>query len=312
MNKPKFTGKIRTDPWESLAKGPREVMASLWDEYLAEALEAPKKSARFRVLRRQIEEAAGYREIFREWNSLNPEHRAAAWQRLVETARLQAQAARELCVRCGECCEKSSPTLLVADLPLLHQEVLTWKEVFALPPGDLGTCREGKPTFLKEERLKIREVPGSRQCWFYQAGQQKCRIYENRPEQCRRQQCWGEPPPEPDSGEFLNRGHLFGKIAEIWDLIAAHQERCNRVKVREALARLAQGEEEAGDVLFDALHFDHHLRQMLLKDWELSPAAAEILLGRSLADFVRGLGFKTTLTPEGVFRVEPGEGSPAR
>ncbi len=312
MNKPKFTGKIRTDPWESLAKGPREVMASLWDEYLTEALEAPKKSARFRTLRRRVEEAAGYKEIFQEWSKLTPEDRAKAWRRLVETARAQAEAARQLCVRCGECCEKSSPTLLVADLPLLHQEVLSWNEVYALPQGDLATSREGKPTPLKEERLKVREAPGSRQCWFYQAAQQKCRIYDQRPEQCRRQQCWGEPPPEPDSVDFLNRGHLFRQVPEIWDLIAAHQERCDRVKVLEALERLAEGDEKAGDVLFEALHFDHHLRQMLLKEWELSPAAAEMLLGRSLADFVRGLGFKATLTREGVFRVEPRENCSVR
>lgn len=307
MSKQKFTGKIRTDPWESLARGPREVMASLWDEYLTEVSDTLKKSARFRVLRRRIEEAAGYKEIFREWNTLTPEERAAAWRRLLETTRLHLQAAREMCLRCGECCEKSSPTLLLADLPLIKKEVLTWNEVYTLPKGDLATSREGKPQPLKEERLKVREVPGSRQCWFYQAAQQKCRIYEERPEQCRRQQCWGEPPPEPGPEDFLNRGHLFGQVPEIWDLIAAHQERCDRVKVREALERLAQGEEESGDVLFEALHFDHHLRQMLLKEWELSSAATEMLLGRSLADFLRDLGFRATLTPEGVFRVEPRE-----
>jgi Fe-S-cluster containining protein len=307
MNKPKFTGKIRTDPWESLARGPREVMASLWDEYLTEILEAPKKSGRFRVLRHQIEETAGYKDIFRDWNSLTPEARAEAWRRLLETARLEVEAARELCVRCGECCEKSSPTLLFSDLPLLIQEVLTWNEVYALPVGDVAASREGAPTLLKEERLKVREVPGSRQCWFYQAAQHKCRIYEQRPEQCRRQQCWGEPPPEPGTDEFLHRGHLFRQVPEIWDLIAAHQERCNRVKVREALERLTQGQEEAGDFLFNALHFDHHLRQMLLTEWELSTAATEMLLGRSLTDFLRDLGFKAILTPEGVFRVEPRE-----
>lgn len=307
MNKPKFRGKIRTDPWDSLARGPREVMASLWDEYLTEILAISKKSARFRILRQQIEAAAGYKEIFREWNSLSPEDRAGAWRRLVETARAQVKDAEDTCVRCGECCERSSPTLLVSDLPLIQREVLTWNEIYALPKGDLGVARQGQPAPLQEERLKVREVPGSRQCWFYQAAQQKCRIYEERPEQCRRQRCWGEPPPEPDPEEFLNRGHLFRQVPEIWDLIAAHQERCDRGQVREALERLARGRDEAGDILFEALHFDHHLRQMLLKEWELSTAATEMLLGRSLADFLRDLGFKATLTPEGVFRVEPRE-----
>ncbi len=304
MNKPRFTGKIRTDPWEALARGPREVMASLWEEYLTDIFPEPKKSTRFRVLRRRLEEAAGFKEIYKEWNSLAPEARAQAWRRLIETARRELAASRGVCVRCGECCEKSSPTLLVSDLPLFTQEVLTWNEVYALPAGDVVTSREGRPTTLKEERLKVREVPGSRQCWFYQAARHQCRIYEHRPEQCRRQQCW-EEPPEPDSSEFLNREHLFGRVPEVWELIAAHRERCDRGKVREALVRLAGGEAEAGDLLFEALHFDHHLRQMLLKDWGLSTAATEILLGRSLVDFLQALGVKATLTPEGVFTIRP-------
>ncbi|MDI6854557.1 MAG: YkgJ family cysteine cluster protein [Deltaproteobacteria bacterium] len=303
MKKAKFTGKIRTDPWESLARGSREVMASLWGEYLAEMLKVSKKSARFRILRQQIEEAAGYKEIFRKWNPLSPEDRGEAWRRLVETARAQAKETEATCVRCGECCESSSPVLLLQDLPLFMQEVLTPNEVYALPKG--ASSPEGLRQPLEEERLKIREVPGSRQCWFYQAAQQKCRIYDQRPEQCRRRQCWGEPPPEPDSEEYLNRSHIFRQIPEIWDLITAHQERCDRVQVREALERLAQGEEEAGDILFEALHFDHHLRQMLLSEWEMGAAATEMLLGRSLTDFLRDLGFKATLTREGVFRVEP-------
>lgn len=304
MSQRKFTGKIRTDPWEALARGPREVMASLWDEYLTEVLQISKKSARFRAIRGRIEDAAGYKEIFRDWNSLAPEARAEAWRRLMGAARREIEATREVCVRCGECCEKSSPTLLLPDLPLFLQEILTWNEVYAMPVGDVATSREGQPTTLKEERLKVREVPGSRQCWFYQAARQRCRIYENRPEQCRRQQCWKDPP-EPESSEFLNREHLFGQVPEVWGLIQAHRERCDRVKVREALARVAEGDAEAGDYLFEALHFDHHLRQMLLKDWELTTAATEMLLGRSLTDFLLALGYKATLTPEGVFTVRP-------
>ncbi|MBW1991897.1 MAG: YkgJ family cysteine cluster protein [Deltaproteobacteria bacterium] len=305
MRPKKFTGKIRTDPWEALARGPREVMASLWEEYLTEVSPAVKGSGRFRLLRRRIEDAAGYQDIFGQWNVLPPAGRAAAWRRLVETARRELEATREVCLRCGECCENSSPTLLVADLPLLQQEVLTWNEVYAMPVGDVAISPEGKPIFLQEERLKVREVPGTRQCWFYQAAQRRCRIYEQRPEHCRRQQCWGEPPPEPEPEEFLHRGHLFRQIPEVWDLITAHQERCDRVKVRQTLTRLAAGEEEAGGFLFEALHFDHHLREVLTREWGLTTAAVELLLGRSLTEFLPHLGFRAKLTPEGVFKLEP-------
>ncbi len=304
MAKKKFTGKIRTDPWEALAKGPREVMLSIWQEYLADLLGGSLKNARNKILRQEIEKAAGFADIYAAWNDLSPEERAEAWRRLVEAARERVEATREVCVRCGECCVGSSPTLLFADLPLLEKEILTWNDLYTLRAGELGTSREGKPVPLQEERLKIREVPGSRQCIFYQAATQTCRIYENRPEQCRRQHCWGEPPaPAPE--EFLTREHLFAQVPEIRDLIRAHAEHCNLQVLRESLEEVAAGREEAGEAVFEALHFDHYLREMFRKEWGLTKEVTELILGRPVTRFLKDLGFQATLTPEGVFRLTP-------
>ncbi len=305
MANKRFMGKIQTDPWESLAKGPREVMASLWEGYLAETLRVSKKSRRFKILRQEIEEAAGFGKIFQDWHTLSPEARAAAWRRLISAARERLQATQESCVRCGECCELGSPTLLTPDLALFQKEVLTWDEVYTLRAGEQVTDREGKVTTLKEERLKMREVPGSRQCWFYLAAGHTCRIYDDRPEQCRRQNCWGMPAPPPAVAQLLNRRHLFVNISEVWDLINAHEERCACSLVGQALADLSAGQEKAGDPLFEALHFDHYLRQMLLNDWGLTPAATELLLGRPLTEFLKTHGLNAILTPEGVFRLDP-------
>ena len=305
MAKKRFTGKIRTDPWEALARGPREVMGSLWKEYLTDLLGGSSKNTRVRLLRREIEEAAGFPQVYQDWQDLSPEARAEAWSRLVTAARIQAEASREDCVRCGECCERSGPTLLLADLPLLEQEILTRDDLYTLRTGEQGTSRTGTPVVLQEERLKIREVPKSQQCSFYQAATQACRIYENRPEQCRRQNCWGDPPPPPTSEEFLTRRHLFSQVPELWDLIQAHEERCNLVRLRESLEEVAAGREEAGDPLFEALHFDQYLRKMLQEEWGLSTAATELILGRPVTRFLKDLGFQATLTPEGVFRLTP-------
>ena len=160
-------------------------------------------------------------------------------------------------------------------------------------------------TALTEERLKVREVPGTRQCWFYLAPNQSCRIYADRPEQCRRQQCWGEPPAPPAAEELLQRRHLFADVPEMWDLIQAHQARCDCAEVARHLADLGAGNEAAGDALFEALHFDHYLRQMFIDDWGMTPGATEFLLGRPLSEFLETLGLNATLTPEGVFSLSP-------
>ena len=305
MKEKKFLGKIRQDPWESLAKGPKEVMASLWQEYLQEVLNASRQSGRFRIIRKNIEDKGGFQEMYQGWNQMPPEARASAWKRLIAAAKDELLANWKSCVRCGECCELSSPTLLAPDLALFQQEILTWDEVYTLRPGEQVASREGKASTLAEERLKIREVPGSRQCWFYQAATNRCRIYEDRPEQCRRQECWGEEAPALETAELLSRETLLAGVPEIWDLITAHQERCGLRRVLQALKDLETEPEAAGEVLFDALHFDHYLRQMLQEEWELSAAATEFILGRPLTQFLRDHGINATLTPEGTFRLSP-------
>lgn len=300
----KFLGKVHEDPGEALAKGTREVMASIWEEYLSAVLRISAQSGRYKILRRQIEDAAGYKEVYDNWNTLPLPARAAAWRRLMTAAGEKYQAVDESCIRCGECCTLGSPTLLTHDLPLFQQEIITWNDVYTLRPGEQVTNREGEVEPLPEERLKVREIPGSRQCWFLLAANNSCRIYDNRPEQCRRQVCWGEPPRPPAVAQLLTRKHLFEAIPEVWDLIREHQERCDYGKVARSLAELAAGREEANEPLFEALHFDHYLRQMLINEWELTPAATELLLGRPVPQFLEAQGVDAILTPEGVFRLE--------
>lgn len=306
MRKTRFTGKIRTDPWESLAVGAREVMDSLWQEYLTELLGGSLKNERRRLIQKEIETQAGYNELYQAWNELPPEERASRWRRLVQTARSRSEVLARECVRCGECCQKGAPSLMVADFRLFQQGLLSSKDVYPLRPGEGEIGKDGRPVLVKSERLKIREIPGSRQCRFYQAATRACRIYEHRPELCRRYFCFQtlESPPE-DHGEFLTREHLLAGAEEIRDLVAAHGARCDLLRLRASLGKGDAGQEEAREFLFEALHFDHYLREMLGREWGLAQEEIEFLLGRPLTRFLKDLGIRATLTPEGVFRLTP-------
>ncbi len=66
----KVHGKVHEDPGEALAKGTREVMASVWEEYLAAILQLAPGSGRFKILRRQIDDAAGFKAAYDNWNDL--------------------------------------------------------------------------------------------------------------------------------------------------------------------------------------------------------------------------------------------------
>ena len=70
------------------------------------------------------------------------------------------------------------------------------------------------------------------------------------------------------------------------------------------LQDLTEENAAASEALFDMLHFDHYLRQMLLQEWEISPGALDFLLGRPLTQVLRQFGLKAAMTPDGVFNLE--------
>ncbi len=219
----KFMGKSIRTPARPWPRGSREVMASIWEDYLAAILQFAATSSRFQIFARQIDESAGFKEIYDNWNTLPVPARAAAWQRLMTAAREQCQAVGDNCIRCGECCTLGSPTLLTHDLPCFSRKSSLTATSIPCGPGEQVTNREGQVEPLQEERLKVREVPGSRQCWFLRAADNSCRIYETA-----RSSAGGKiagrsrrglpPRPNCSAGTPVRRG------AEVWELISEHQK----------------------------------------------------------------------------------------
>jgi len=62
--------------------------------------------------RREIEAAAGYKEVYESWNTLPPESRAIAWRRLMTASRNQLLERATKCVRCGGCVKICPPKAL--------------------------------------------------------------------------------------------------------------------------------------------------------------------------------------------------------
>jgi Fe-S-cluster containining protein len=303
----KFMGKIRDNPLIALERGSREVMASLWREYLAEALQVNPKAGSFQLLVDRIEISADFPKLYEDWNDLDTPERATRWRELITVAKEQVELAKDQCLRCGECCELGSPTLMPDDISLFQENILDWTDVYVLRRGEkVYAPRSEEAQTLTEERIKIREHSGTKNCLFYARNPNRCLIYNQRPQQCREQLCWaGDEEGDAAVRNYLNRKHLFGGHPEIWELIQAHEQRCASDKFKDILLRLDQEQESAQETLFDMLHFDHYLRQMFLQEWEIPPAAIELLLGRPLSELILNFGLKAVMTPEGVFNLEP-------
>jgi Fe-S-cluster containining protein len=303
---PKFKGKIRDNPLVALERGNREVMLNLWREYLSELLELDPKSGRRQLLINRIEQASDFDRLYKDWNDLATPERADRWLALIRAAKAEVKEVQDLCLRCGECCIKSSPTLVQADLHLFQDDILHWTDVYTLRRGEKGILPQtGEVVPITEERLKLKEHSGTKHCLYYASNPNRCLMYEHRPEQCRQQLCnlseaeW----PLALSG-FLTREHFFGQHPELWALISAHEERCAIARLEAALQDLSQDNPAASDALFDMLHFDHYLRQMLVQEWEVPPGALDFLLGRPLTQLLRQFGLKATMSTAGVFQLE--------
>jgi Fe-S-cluster containining protein len=305
--KSKFIGKIRDNPLVALERGNREVMLTLWREYLDEVLELDRKSGRRQLLVRRLEAEGEFDRLYGDWNDLSTQERADRWLALIRTTKKILAEVQDVCLRCGDCCLKSSPTLTPADMQLFQDDLLTWTEVYTLRQGERGVDpRSGEVVVIASERLKIKEHSATKNCLFYATNPNRCLIYSRRPQQCREQWCHRrEEELPPPAAAFLTREAFFGGHPELWALIRAHEERCAPAKLDQALEQLPQDPEAASQLLFDLLHFDHYLRQLLLTEWEIPAGAMDFLLGRPLTQLLRQAGLTATMTSEGVFRLTP-------
>lgn len=156
------------------------------------------------------------------------------------------------CRRCGTCCLRGGPTLMLSDTALLVSGALTLESLVCLRAGEWARDDSRKALRpLEGERIKI-AGPGGRvhpwRCLYYREGV-GCGIYAQRPAQCEALFCMDTGPLEV----LLAKGRHMGRFAALNalkggipgfsglsaavigllpDLVSAHEE---QVSVRETL-----------------------------------------------------------------------------
>ena len=219
-----------------------------------------------------------------------------------------AYATRPYCIRCGTCCRQGSPTLTRKDLVLFRAN--------ALKPEHLVTIRQGEPVYdsrtekiehAEREMLKIREHAESRTCILYDrsnvAQARACSIYESRPDQCRRQECWNPDSSPASDAAPLSRQDLLKGLGELWDVIERHEERCSYEGLNRSMVRLAATKGQTVDEIVDVLRFDQHVRDFLHERLSLPLEAMEFFFGRPMRDAIDAYGLKVEDQPDGTFLV---------
>jgi hypothetical protein len=212
-----------------------------------------------------------------------------------------------------------SPTLHLEDLPLLRSGKIPWDRLITLRKGEPARSPfDGMPFVLTEERIKIREKEGLRECVFFiektSEGESACSIYRDRPIQCRAQACW-DPIPAREAAQmpFLLREHIFAGVDLLLQIISRHESRCGFGSFCASFEELSRSNGANIEQVLGILSYEEHFRQFVGEKFNVPPQNMELLLGRSFAEMSALFGFCVAEESDGTRRLvgierrEPGK-----
>ncbi len=278
-----------------------EELIDRWNALLVSILKDDQSTLPLKRAQTQVRQEALYQNVVRRWPRMQADEKLAAWKSLI---RLSEDAVRQVlptCVACGECCRRGSPSLHVEDLELLEQGNIPWRDLVTLRCGEpVRSPYQQTILQLDDERVKIREKPGSRECLFFDGETDQCLIYGNRPTQCRAQACWD---PKAALGlkktPYLTRFEIFQGVDLLLDLIEEHDRRCSFEKLQKAFEHLRETRGESVEEVLQLLSYEDHFRRFLGSQLNIPDENLELVFGRTFADLVPLFGFRIITEPDG-------------
>ncbi len=209
------------------------------------------------------------------------------------------------CTRCGTCCRKGGPALHREDRHLVESGLIHTRDLYTLRRGELvHDPIQGRLLPARREIIKIKGQSGRWTCRCYDPAARTCRIYAERPLECRLLACWNTRPIERAYARGrLARRDLVGGIAGLWEVVTEHERRCDHYRLRRLLAPVpvktaAQRQREAAEIVrYDAL-----LRRRVVAGIGIEEEMLDFLFGRPLSRTLRYLhaGLKPLSAPPGL------------
>ena len=255
----------------------------------------------------QVESASRFQDMKRYWPGWNRSYRERQWEAWCREVETLAYSSRPYCLLCGECCRKGSPSLYAEDLPALRAGVIRRSDLVTLRFGEIGYSPiQNDLVLISEERVKIKEQPGSQACLFFEPDENRCRIYENRPLQCRTMECWNPAGFQSLEGlKFLSRKDLLNPDDPLLPVIESHGQRCDLTNLHQILSRIRKGGAFSQQEVLDMVFFDDHLREFLAEKQGIGEEHHPFLFGRSLKDLLPVFGLQLEAAADGTVSVHP-------
>lgn len=292
---------------DKLGRASLEEVEGIWKEALREfmgQIGVPERQA-------EAEDSVGrhpaWTSLATDWITLPQVVRQQRYGELLEVLREAGYATRAECMRCGDCCRKSGPTLFLDDLRLFEEGLLQRNLVYTLRRGERVQLPDGTGSMvLNDETLKVRDNPQTGHCFFLDDDIDRCQIYHGRPLQCRAQACWDTSDIEHAIAheERLARAHIVKPDEPVAEAILAHESHCALALLADAFADLAEGDDQAADRIVDALAYDTQLRPLLAEKLPLPTDELDFCFGRPLIQVVEMYGVRV-VTDGDSYRLEP-------
>jgi Fe-S-cluster containining protein len=209
---------------------------------------------------------------------------------------------RTHCIRCGECCLASSPTLQMADVSLVYDGFIDRGNLYTIRLGELIRDNiHGELRVTDKEIIKIKEKENGLGCIHYNEKAKACTIYEYRPIQCKALACWDESEfmrvyarPKADRRDIIRDKIVLGLMKE-------HDKRCSYMELDKFVRQIKKEGEEAVRKILEVLKFDHHIRTFTSKKLGIGFSEMDFLFGRPLIDTIKMFGLKVIKQPDGTF-----------
>jgi Fe-S-cluster containining protein len=215
---------------------------------------------------------------------------------------LKTDSPRTHCIRCGECCIRSSPTLQIEDIRLIKDGLIQRRDLYTIRIGEL--VRDNITNQLKisdKELIKIKEKPKGRGCIYYSEKNSACMVYDHRPAQCSALACWDEREfirvfkgPKLTRKEVIDDRILLG-------LIEQHEKKCSYLAFEKRVRQIEVEGEKAVQGILALLRFDHRLRPFVSEKMGIDPKEMALIFGRPLTDTITMFGLQVTRDPDGSF-----------
>ena len=198
------------------------------------------------------------------------------------------------CARCGICCNKGGPAFHIEDKPILEKGVIPLKFLFTMRKGEpVNDNIQGRIISAASDIIKIKSRKDSTACIFFDATENSCQIYQNRPLECKILKCWDIREIKAVYSENrITRKDLLAEAEPLWDLLETHHRFCSYNKIRVLSGGINEGDQKATEQINEIIGYDTHIRGLVTEKMGMEPEMTDFLFGRPLVKTIGILGIK--------------------